>query len=470
MPPKSALSDDCFARLDAALEKLAKELDVRSSPDEKQPAAERQPPSAPVTAVGEASPLRIVPPGSPEPTRSRVSTGYGQPMEEYAEAFDLLDAQLAGRAARTLEDQPVIPASLSALDERLTADAPTAAIPGREVGDSPMVSVSPPPAIPEPAPSAPSSEPVEPAPLGGPQPLPAPMPVAAVVVSDSRGANLLDLLLTTLHNLSTIQRELQGSPAPSEDRVSIDTVRTVLEQVIALCDEFRLQTARVRVDFAVAALQAGQRGALSKEIDELVRHLRHDLQACTVIPVPAERMWSLSVVLDDVTAGVFPSARTELAEAGLCFSLARYSAAAFHLLRAADPALRALASATDPRRGRTKERDVLNGAALLNLLEARLDRAERSPNSADSDQGVDFLDTVLIDVRRIQEAERLLTRGPLDQQQVLTLYHATRDLLARVAAPLSKPATSARRPTAPEPLPFERSGSPRVAVPSRVPV
>jgi hypothetical protein len=395
MAVKSALTDDCFAKFDAAFESLAAELEATTGNTSR--------------TTGSTT-LRIVPPPDGEGRAPRIAAGYGQPMDEYVAAFDLLDAQLAASTERPG-------------DEAATTIAPAAADAAAAVRPSPPASDA--------APLAPLAPVVPAAPASPGQEI-------GFWRKGPDGGTPLARLMGTLQNLSLLQRRLNERSTRSADRITLDDVAGVFNEVRALCVEFDLQTARVRADFAIAALESDQLDALSNEISELVRHVRHDLQSCSIVPIPRDRVWSFSVVLDERTAASFPAAQAELAEGALCYGFGRYTACAFHLLRAAEPAMRVLGQAADRRRKGRDGHDAPRGGALVGMLESRLADTERSLHAESSTQGLEFLQAVLGDVRRLQEAESRLTSGTIDEREALALYHATRDLLARVAAPVTR--------------------------------
>jgi hypothetical protein len=406
--PRKPLTDDCFAKLDAAFETLAAELALR--PGE----LARPEPPAPERPQG-AKALRIVQGGETAAGR-RAAVGYGQPLDEYAEAFDLLDAQLAGHATDGRPDDT--------RDHLVVAAAPAAdPVPATMAAPDVLSAASPAPAESDdvsavPAPSPPSS--------------------GALSLWRSDGhATLFERLVRSLQNLSAVEEWLDGCDG-SPPVGDVQQIAALLDDLRDVCDGFDLETARVRVDFAMAAVGGAPAGVLRHEIAELARHMRHDLRSCTIVAIPRTRLWAFKSTLDGATAAVFPTADAELSEGARCFGFGRYSAATFHMLRAAQPAMQALAIAADRRMSARASADRPGGRELLMLLESRLAAAQDRPTSRVSEDAVGFLERVVMNLRRLHEAERQLARGAVDQQQAVLVYHATRDLLTIVAAQMSE--------------------------------
>ena len=383
------MTDDCFAKFDEAFESLAAEFDTTTTGALVKPAA--------VSAT-----LRIVPPPDSEGRTARPVQPQGRGLEEYAEAFDMLDAHLASHPA------PASPGDelLANYAGKLTAPAPKPTLRAGDSTASGLVATS-----------------------------------GSVALSTDielwrrrAGGTPLERLMGTLQNLSLIQRRLNDRTARHSDRITTDDIAATFSDVRALCVEFDLPTARVRADFALAALESDQLEALSHEITELVRHVRHDLQSCSIVPIARDRVWSFSLALDERTAAAFPSAQDDFIEGGQCFGFGRYAASVFHMLRAAEHGIRALRVAASPKK--------TTDANVVLLLEARLAEADQWTPSAAKQRAQEFYEAALSQVRRLRDAERKLARGTskavLDESQAVAVYEATRELLTLLAGRISE--------------------------------
>jgi hypothetical protein len=109
-----------------------------------------------------------------------------------------------------------------------------------------------------------------------------------------------------------------------------------------VCIDFDLPTARVRAEFAVAALEHDDVERLATEIGELLRHMRHDLQSCSIWRIARTRAWAFKTTLDENVATTFPSATGEFIAGVRATGFGLHTACAFHMLRAASIARDAL--------------------------------------------------------------------------------------------------------------------------------
>jgi hypothetical protein len=249
------------------------------------------------------------------------------------------------------------------------------------------------------------------------------------------GGTPLERLFGTLQNLSLIQDGINARGTRGAERFTRDTVAQVFADVRELCREFDLQTARVRADFALAALDNETLDTLGAEVTELVRHIRHDLQSCSIWPIARNRVWSFSLALNEKAAAAFPSAGSDMAEGGRCFGFGRYSAAVFHMLRAADPGVRALARAANATTAAAH--DGADWAPLLTLIDARVSVISTWPAGTAKVAALEFFQGALGEARGLHDAARKLANpsatATLEEHQALHVCHTTKDLLVRLS-------------------------------------
>jgi hypothetical protein len=191
----------------------------------------------------------------------------------------------------------------------------------------------------------------------------------------------------------------------------------------------------VRADFALAALDNETLDTLGAEVTELVRHIRHDLQSCSIWPIARNRVWSFSLALNEKAAAAFPSAGSDIAEGGRCFGFGRYSAAVFHMLRAADPGVRALARAANATAAAAH--DGADWAPLLTLVDARVSVISTWPVGPARAAALEFFQGALSEARGLHDAARKLANASatatLEEHQALHVCHTTKDLLVRLS-------------------------------------
>lgn len=379
-------TEDCFARFDEAFAKLEADLCAANAP--------------------------------PDAAAPNASNAPCADLSEFEEAFDNIDRQLAAQPDSTAPSQAALTAPVAkSRESEVTAVMKSADAPTR-----PSLALVPPSgtALAEPlrvtAPISRELEELWEKPAGGGTPL--------------------ERLVGTMQNLLWLHRVIHSRGVRSADRTRWEQVAAIFADVRQLCGEFDLQTARVRVDFALKALEEDRLDLLAIELAELVRHLRHDLQSCSIAPIAKERVWGFSLALEDRAQHAFPSAATEIAEAGRCIGFAMHDAAAFHLLRAAERGRRVLARALSPDAG---DSAVHDWSAIITGLEARLHELSKWPGGAARKTAKAFFQSLLSDARAIEESRRRLADGETYQEcHTMALWYDTRDFLSLAAERVSE--------------------------------
>ena len=394
--------DDCFAKFDEAFARLEANMVAAERPKEDKP----NPPPA--------------------------------DLSEYEEAFADIDRQLAAQPEPATT--PVAPIA-SAAGAASAAPGPAAAVPSSLAPAAPVAA---------------SAEPQSPEQTGGSSraSLALVLPASGTASDTSRahaltyydadglwlpptgGGTPLERLVGTIQNLQWLQRSIQGRTSRLPDRVRWEQVGEIVSAVRQLCSEFDLPTASVRVEFALTAFDEGRHDSLAIEVGELVRHLRHDLQACSIAPIPRERVWGFTLSLDERAHKAFPTAANEVAEAGRCIGFGVYGATAFHLLRAAEYGRRAVARAV-----RFDERDAEaeDWATTITALQTRMLDLAGWPAGPARKAVKNFLTALLSDARDLEEARRRLAEGAVFQEcHAVALWYSTRDFLTLAAERVSE--------------------------------
>lgn len=241
----------------------------------------------------------------------------------------------------------------------------------------------------------------------------------------------LERLVDTMHDLLWLQRAIHSRGPRVADRVKFEDVAEIVSDARQLCVDFDLQTARVRSDFALAALEKDGIDLLAAEVGELIRHIRHDLKSCSIWPISKGRAWAFGLSLGERAHRAFPSAGVDVAEGGRCAGFGFHSASVFHFLRAAAYGMRALAAAA---RGQRAAVATPEWAATIAMVEARHAAARRWPASEAKTTATSFYEAVLNDARTLHDAQcRIATGGIVDEHHALAIVHATRAFLTRLA-------------------------------------
>jgi len=241
----------------------------------------------------------------------------------------------------------------------------------------------------------------------------------------------LERLVNTMQNLMWLQRAIHSRSPRVADRIEFDEVAEIVSEARQLCADFDLQTACVRADFALTALEKDRLDLMAAEIGELVRHIRHDLKSCSIWPISKGRGWAFGLSLGERAHRAFPSAGVDLAEGGRCAGFGFHSASVFHLLRAAAYGMRALAAAA---RGKGVAVATPEWAATIAMVEARLAEARGWPASEAKTTATSFYEAVLNDARTLHDAQcRIATGGIFDEHHALAIVQAARAFLTRLA-------------------------------------
>ena len=245
------------------------------------------------------------------------------------------------------------------------------------------------------------------------------------------GGTPLERLVGAVQNLLWIERAVQARNGKMAERARWEQIAGVFSDVRRLCDEFGLASACVRAEFALKAFENDRLDVLTGEVSELIRHIRHDLHTCSVVPVSREHVWALDLTVDAPATLAFPLAHIEVAEAGRCIALGLHSAAAFHFLRAAECGRRPLARAV---RFNLDDSEATDWTTTVTALQARMVNLRGWPAGPARKAVKAFLGALLRDARELEEAARRLTEGTTFQEcHATATWYAARDFLTRAA-------------------------------------
>ena len=315
-------------------------------------------------------------------------------LSEYEEAFTNIDRQLDAHSPSLPADLPQAPASRSVL----ALVPPTG---GSAGADSPP---------PEPATHA----------------------LEELWRQPSTGGTSIERLVITIQNLLWLHRAIEARDIRVSDNMRLEHVADMLAETRRLCAEWQLQSACVRADFTLAALKDDKLDVLAAEIAELVRHIRHDLQSCSISPTADDHSSAFDASLDPASAMAFPTAADELTEATRCATGHLMTAAVFHLMRAASCGRRALAAALPLK---DKDREPADWAATILLLEHRIADLTNWPAGPMRKAGKDFFVATLNDARLLHAAEQRVTHdGSFDEHFAIVVLNTTRSFLDRLAS------------------------------------
>jgi hypothetical protein len=134
----------------------------------------------------------------------------------------------------------------------------------------------------------------------------------------------------------------------------------------------------------------------------------------------------------------FPSAQAEMAEGARCFGLGRHTACVFHMVRAAEYGLSALAHATDARRA--VDSAGADWTDVIAQLEVRIAAIEAWRAEPEKLAALAFFQDALRDVHFMHAVAHKLAhrKSFFDGAQAGTICRTTRDFITRLSARVSE--------------------------------
>lgn len=253
--------EDCFAEFDRVFDSLSQELDWNTA----EPVT-RDTETEGAVLVPQTAPLALVQPKPvPPPPAPSVSASEDELIDEFEQAFSELDDKLTESdklADENKQSEQIEVTELPDLPESPLRIRPAARAtvtkmrPGRVPFSAGAVATA--------------GVPAEALAKAGAHATKAPK-------RQPRRTRTLADVFGVVDKLSVVRRRSRLS----EDR---HQVARVLADARQLCADLELESARVRVEFAVLTLESHHFDKLAHELDELARHVRHDLRMCSIGP------------------------------------------------------------------------------------------------------------------------------------------------------------------------------------------
>lgn len=211
------------------------------------------------------------------------------------------------------------------------------------------------------------------------------------------------------------------------------TTLVPLQAVLGPLEQNRGEQPR-HITWKVTARQALQR---LNQIDE---HLRHDSfgRLCYIVPDAKRDYASGRFLIDDLKAS-FPSASEDLIEAGRCYAFGRWRATIFHLIRAAEGGLKALARAAGVK-GRI---DFKEWGQVIRGIEEKVAVVDKWRRGGARANALEFYRGALADARALNNVWRTanlhVRQGILsDEDDARKAFDRTLDFLKLLATRLAE--------------------------------
>ena len=199
--------------------------------------------------------------------------------------------------------------------------------------------------------------------------------------------------------------------------------------------------------------------ALESDVRHVVDMFLHDLDFSTFLMVPSRQSHFVDndAIFGDAVYEAFPSARMDLRSAGNCLAADCNTAAVFHLMRAIEWALRALAVHLGFRQMRVQKKSGvikhvplshLEWEKVLDQLQTRVDRRIERMRPGKRKQGMqEFYYPILQEIRAMRDAWRnhvMHTRAEYGAEDALAIKGHVDRLMVKLASRVSESASFGR--------------------------
>ena len=213
------------------------------------------------------------------------------------------------------------------------------------------------------------------------------------------------------------------------------------EEIAALpfSASLHLQSARVLDDVESAdprhRLEAVR---VCARIEDLAQNIQSELKAQLFLVVPAARKsWFKEgddALFGQIVADAFPDSTPEIAEAGRCFALARWTSCVFHLMRGLELAIHRWAAELEV--DQFKAIELENWKNILDAGQKKIDALQRLPKSPERDAKLAYFSETQVHFRAIKDAWRnhvAHARERYDEERALSILSHTREFMRLLA-------------------------------------
>jgi hypothetical protein len=180
-------------------------------------------------------------------------------------------------------------------------------------------------------------------------------------------------------------------------------------------------------------LTATHLSGIIREMGNLVSTVHDELEARIMFVVePGQvRFYSDEMLFGEEVEEAFPSASQEIADAGKCRALERWTACVVHLMRAVEPALNSLAEHLGVQPDQ-------NWNKALNEIDAKLKEINKSTGGAEGEQWASEASAHLRVVKNAWRNHAAHGRARYDKEEAIAIYDNVRPLMRTLARRLSE--------------------------------
>lgn len=216
--------------------------------------------------------------------------------------------------------------------------------------------------------------------------------------------------------------------------------KTVLREMGEECALIGLDRHKEKCDRLVSSMDVYNIEAASALLTELRNDIQREMtrHAYFLVPENVKSVYDeddkplFGAAVDDA----FPNSRREIAEAGRCLALDRWTACVFHLMRALELALHKWAADIGVDFQSTPV-ELKNWNNVLDRAERHLKELRQHAKSNDRDQALQYHSELVLLVRGVKDAWRnhvSHARVTYDQRAATSIWNNVRDIMNRIAS------------------------------------
>jgi hypothetical protein len=230
-----------------------------------------------------------------------------------------------------------------------------------------------------------------------------------------------------------------GDPDKVLTEEEIGDLKESFGKIANLCVALNLETSKELFSEALDDLPATGR-EFKIYIDALYSEIKNKL--FLFVPDHRRKYYIPKNFLAESTKTSFPNARAELAEAGRCFVVDRYTATVFHCMRAVEIGLRAVAKELDVKFPFPVEQ--AEWEPMINQIESKIAGLKDRPKDAEKDAVQKFYSEAAMQFRYFKDGWRIRVshaRESYDESQALSVIEHAAGFFAILSTRLKEPST-----------------------------
>jgi hypothetical protein len=243
-------------------------------------------------------------------------------------------------------------------------------------------------------------------------------------------------------DFSKQQAEHRISESGSDCQLLQDECETISRQLQLLrpiCEQLRLVASQGDIEHLSWLANSGTLPQCSVVIDLIKKltssvHSEVNVLQFAFIPVSKVEFFEKHDLFGEAVSAAFPSAQPEIKDAGNCLAADLHTAAVFHLMRAVEHGLRALARHLRVRTGQPLEYACWEH--VIRAIDRKLNALRSKPKGKKKSDELEFYGRILMECAYFKDAWRnpvSHARGRYREAQALDVFGHVRDFMQRLA-------------------------------------